>query len=265
MRDTSPAKFEPALRNCLIDSDPEAMRIERARRRRSMMLSSLIQAALLTAAIVVPLFASQVIPALRNEPRLPAPKGIRIVDARPQGDPGPAPPTNRPPKWDGLIQPPRIPDRIPAPDADSDPGEPSNALPPGQTGCPQCDPNGVLPPEIFDRTTPVTPAPKATAPDSRPRGPVRVSPPVQEAKLIHRIKPAYPPLALQIRREGRVELHAIIGTDGTMRELKVISGDALFIQSALDAVQQWRYQPTLLGSEPVEVQTRITVIFVLNR
>lgn len=265
MRDTSPAKFEPTLRNCLIDSDPEAARIERTRRRRSMMLSSLIQAALLTAAIVVPLFASQAIPGSRNEPRLPAPKGIRIVDARPPGAES-APPRGprRPP--DGFVQPIDIPKDIPPTGRDRGAGEHHEALPPGQTGCAICTPDGVqLPPDMFGRTTPVMPAPKAPETDSRPRGPVRVSPPVQEAKLIHRVKPAYPPLALQIRKEGRVELHAIIATDGTMRELKVITGDTLFIQSALDAVQQWRYQPTLLGSEPVEVQTRITVIFVLNR
>jgi protein TonB len=62
-----------------------------------------------------------------------------------------------------------------------------------------------------------------------------------------------------------VELHAIIGTDGSIQALQVISGDPLFYQSALDAVRQWRYTPTLLNDQAVEVDTQITVIYSLRR
>ena len=82
--------------------------------------------------------------------------------------------------------------------------------------------------------------------------------------LIYRIEPAYPALARQIRREGTVELHAIIATDGSVRSLQVLEGDAFFYQSALDAVRQWRYKPTILNGLPVEVDTHITVIYKLN-
>jgi protein TonB len=84
------------------------------------------------------------------------------------------------------------------------------------------------------------------------------------AQLIHRVEPIYPPLAKQIQREGRVELRAIISTAGTIESLEVISGDPLFIQSALAAVREWRYRPTILNRRPIEVGTHITVIYTLN-
>jgi protein TonB len=82
--------------------------------------------------------------------------------------------------------------------------------------------------------------------------------------LLHRVEPIYPPLPKQIHREGQVVLHAIISTDGTIQSLQVVSGDALFLQSATDAVSQWRYRPTVLNGQPVEIETYITVIYTLQ-
>ena len=79
--------------------------------------------------------------------------------------------------------------------------------------------------------------------------------------MVHRVEPVYPFLAIQTRRSGRVELHAIIATDGTIQSLQVVGGDPVFIRSALDAVRQWRYRPTILNGQPVEVETTITVIY----
>jgi protein TonB len=87
---------------------------------------------------------------------------------------------------------------------------------------------------------------------------------VQSASLIHKIQPIYPPLAKQARIQGTVRLHAIIAKDGSIQELQVMSGHALLQQAALDAVRQWRYRPTLLNGEPVEVDTTIDVIFSLG-
>jgi protein TonB len=92
---------------------------------------------------------------------------------------------------------------------------------------------------------------------------LRVSGAVIAARLVRRVEPQYPPLAVQIRREGRVELHALISTDGSIESLEVVTGDPMFIQSALSAVRQWRYQPTLLNGVPVEVDTNIVVIYTL--
>jgi protein TonB len=88
---------------------------------------------------------------------------------------------------------------------------------------------------------------------------------VQQAKLVRQPKPVYPPLAKQARISGVVHLAAVISKDGTIQDLKVISGHPLLIPSALEAVKQWVYQPTLLNGEPVEVSTQIDVNFTLSQ
>jgi protein TonB len=75
---------------------------------------------------------------------------------------------------------------------------------------------------------------------------------------------AYPPLAKQARIQGVVVLEAIINKQGSVENLRVINGHPLLIQSALDAVKQWKYKPTLLNGEPVEVVTQVTVNFNLS-
>jgi protein TonB len=84
------------------------------------------------------------------------------------------------------------------------------------------------------------------------------------ALLVHRVEPAYPAIARAAHISGAVQLHAIIGKDGTVRELHVVDGNILLAQAARAAVATWRYQPTRLNGEPVEVETYITVNFVLN-
>jgi len=88
---------------------------------------------------------------------------------------------------------------------------------------------------------------------------------VQAAKLVNRVQPVYPPLARQTRISGTVRLHALISKTGSVESLEVMSGHPLLVRAAMDAVQQWRYQPTLLNGEPVEVDTTIDVIFSLNQ
>jgi len=88
---------------------------------------------------------------------------------------------------------------------------------------------------------------------------------IEAAKLISRVQPVYPQLAIQARIQGNVVLHAIIGRDGQVSELEVLSGHPLLVNAALDAVRQWRYNPTLLNGQAVEVETTITVSFVLGQ
>jgi protein TonB len=107
-------------------------------------------------------------------------------------------------------------------------------------------------------TAPPPPRPHQT-------GPLRVGGNVQAARIVNRVQPVYPPLARQTRISGTVRLHAIIGKNGTIESLEVMSGHPLLQQAALDAVRQWRYQPTLLNGEPVDVDTTIDVIFSLNQ
>ncbi len=95
--------------------------------------------------------------------------------------------------------------------------------------------------------------------------PIRVSLGVQEAKLINRVNPVYPKLAIQVRASGVVHLAAIIGADGRIRELQVLSGHPLLTPAAVDAVRQWVYRPTMLNGAPVEVMTEIIVTFSLSQ
>ncbi|MCX6633195.1 MAG: M56 family metallopeptidase [Candidatus Solibacter sp.] len=87
---------------------------------------------------------------------------------------------------------------------------------------------------------------------------------VQQAKLVRQPKPVYPPLAKQARISGVVRLQAVIGKEGDVINLAVISGHPLLIPSALESVRQWVYQKTLLNGEPVEVQTQIDVNYTLS-
>ena len=94
---------------------------------------------------------------------------------------------------------------------------------------------------------------------------LRVGGIVQSAKLVRQLKPVYPQLAKQARIQGVVRLHALISREGTIEDLKVVSGHPLLVPSALEAVKQWAYQPTLLNGEPVEVETDIDVNFTLSQ
>jgi TonB family protein len=87
---------------------------------------------------------------------------------------------------------------------------------------------------------------------------------VQQAKLIRQPAPAYPPLAKQARISGVVHLQVIIATDGTVKDIALISGHPLLAQAAMDAVKQWQYQQTLLNGQPVEVQSQVDVNFTLS-
>ena len=97
-----------------------------------------------------------------------------------------------------------------------------------------------------------------------PAEPIRISGGVQKAKLVHQVKPAFPPIARQARISGTVRLEATIAPDGTIQNLKVLKGHPLLVQAAIQAVQQWRYAPTLLNGEAVPVITTIDVIFRMN-
>jgi periplasmic protein TonB len=93
---------------------------------------------------------------------------------------------------------------------------------------------------------------------------IRVGGNVQGAKLIHQVQPVYPQIAKTAHVSGTVLLHAIIAKDGTIQELQYVSGPPLLMRAAMDAVHEWRYQPTMLNGEPVEVDTTIQVVFTLG-
>jgi|SRR5579862_792911 protein TonB len=93
---------------------------------------------------------------------------------------------------------------------------------------------------------------------------IRVGGNVQAAKMVRQVQPTYPQIAKTAHVQGTVILHAVIAKDGTVQELNYISGPPLLMKSAMDAVREWKYQPTLLNGDPVEVDTTISVIFTLG-
>jgi periplasmic protein TonB len=125
-----------------------------------------------------------------------------------------------------------------------------NSVPPDPSGIVSAGTGG---PQIFaflHMGTSVTPTIQKTPP--------------KQGLLIRYVKPVYPRLAQAAGVQGEVVLQAIIGKDGRIENLRAISGNPLLVKAALDAVQQWRYHPYLLNSEPVEVETQITVRFTVS-
>jgi TonB family protein len=246
-----------SLRGCLVDGDPEQRRHEIGNRRRSLAISIVLQSAVLAAVILVPLFGKTERIALGKEFIPMVPYGHR--NTQPRGSTRSTtsrqtvrdsrfifhPPTNRPD-----LRPTGEANQTDTADFDPGPNQPVDG--------PSCDwcvdiggkNNGPRPPQPVAETHP------------RPQIVHMTS--LDPAMLIHRVEPVYPPLARQVHREGRVELRAIIGTDGSIQFMQVVSGDPLLARSALEAVQQWHYKPTILNGQPVEIDTYITVVYTMQ-
>jgi protein TonB len=253
---TVPSEGLGSLRGCLVDGDTEQCQQERRVRRRALLISILLQTAALTVLVLVPLFAKteRIVmkdyvpipeyghtnsPARRNDrtETSRASTTARQIDFRlPTRPLRPLPPGGEPATSPGGF------------DADGNP-------PPDGPGCTGC---------VDIRTNPRGPVPPPQQTEIRTNPKVVHVTTIDPAMLIHRVEPVYPPLAKQTHREGRVELRAIIGTDGTIQSLQVVSGDPLFLMSAREAVQQWKYKPTYLNGQPVEIDTFITVVYTMQ-
>jgi protein TonB len=241
-----------SLQGCFVEGSLEQRKRERRIRRRALIISVATQAAILAAIILVPLFGKPERIALANAVPIP-PYFHNNAPERHPATPQPAPQTPR--NLCATCYSPNFPDHPTTtdntpPQQDSIPGAPEGTEGPHA-------PWGI---GIDDgRRQPEPPA------EVRPQPPHRLLlAHLEPAMLVHRVEPLYPPLARQIHREGQVELHAIIATDGTIQSLQVVSGDPLFLHSATDAVSQWRYRPTTLSGQPVEIETYITVIYTLQ-
>jgi periplasmic protein TonB len=244
-----PQQTVPSLQSCLVEGDPEQRLRERRIRRKALVTSVFLQAGILAVVILVPLFA----------------KPARLIT----GFTTPLPPYRPVSGRTHATQPPRGNVRRicvkcfnshPANLAASNRVEPSNLDQPTQDPGPGDIPSVPCPSCINIPAAGPT-APPTLAPHEKRMHVTRIDP----AMLIHRVEPVYPTLARQIGRAGRVELRAVIATDGTIQSLQVISGDPFFYQSALDAVRQWRYRPTVLNGEPVEIDTFISIIYNMDR
>jgi hypothetical protein len=241
-----------SLGGCMLDGDVAQAHHERLIRRWSLGISVALQTVLITAMVIAPLLAKTETISYRVTPIPPyagQPKSPQHPARRPTQPP---PPVHKLNFFNGI--PPVIVTHDPRRDDNSPVDsvfDPNSTVPGG---------NGFIP--VDDSRS----GPKRPDVD-REKGPVKRirATNIEPAMLTKRVEPVYPVLGLQIRRAGRVELHAIISTDGSIKSLEVIDGDPLFVRSALDAVSQWHYQPTKLNGEPVEVDTHIAVIYSMPR
>jgi protein TonB len=124
---------------------------------------------------------------------------------------------------------------------------------------------GFIPGGPFAPAEPVQPVQPPPPPPPAPTKITVIRRSVMEAaSLIHQVKPEYPDIARRARVQGVVVMEAVINKDGAIDSLRVVSGNPLLNQAAVDAVKQWRYRPTLLNGEPVDVVTTITVTFTFQ-
>jgi TonB family protein len=246
-----------AFSQCLVEPDPATSARIRHRRQRALGISAFLEVSFVAALLILPLFATG--SKLVRRVYIPIPPYGAHHAPRERTVQHHTPTTTLPNCCIDRIPGRRV-ERNPPPGnfAFSAPEIPNTDFGPGSE---TANPNGLI--GVFSTETAAPPRPESV-PVRRPPAPIRRSEGVQSALLIHRVDPRYPPLALQSRREGVVQLHAIIARDGSIQLLEVLSGDSLFIRDALEAVRQWRYRPTLLGGEPMEVETFITVNFRLS-
>lgn len=241
-----------SLSRCMMDSDAAARSRAWRLRRRAVAAAVAIELMLVGALLLCPLIAPGALPALFvvtpapiyhaarqvNSPRVLQSNGPRVTAPMPIAPP--------------LYQPPVIPPRI-----DLGPGEAPDVdrpLVPTEPG----SSSGIG----WSRGDAITIEPPREAGERNKR--LKQSEDVMEARLTHRVQPEYPKIAEIMHLSGTVQLHAIIGTNGTVRALEVLSGNQILAQAALEAVRQWRYEPTRLNGQPVEVETYITVKFQVD-
>jgi len=216
-------------------------------------LSALIQALILGVLILIPLIYTSALPSammttflVAPPPPPPPPPPAAVVHVKPQ------------PKFiqqGKLVAPTVIPKKIQMIKEEAQPDVGMTGGVPG--GVPGGSAGGVLGGIIGG-------APGGLPPPPKPVERLRVGGNVMAANIIHKVDPVYPQIAKTAHISGTVVLHAIIAKDGTIQELTFVSGPPLLMRAAMDAVKQWRYKPTLLNTQPVQVDTTITVIFNLG-
>jgi periplasmic protein TonB len=233
----------------------------------SVIVSFIIQILLVAVLVLIPLIYTDTLPRAQLTSFLVAP---------PPPPPPPPPPAATPPpkvvkviprQFDAgrLMAPKQIPkeiamikeEELPPPSAGVVGGVPGG-VPGGTAG-------GVIGGIIGSVPTAAPPPPKKEEPKPAAPQRIRVGGNVQAANLIRKVTPTYPALAKQARVQGVVRFQAIIGKDGTIQNLQLVSGHPLLVPTATEAVKQWLYKPTLLNGEPVEVITQIDVNFTLSQ
>ncbi len=219
------------------------------------------QTAFVAALLAVPLFQTARLTWMPPPPLLLMPiKPVVVKQVKVSAGATSQAPVLRPMFRPVFAGPTRIPSRIvTAPDPD-----PGSFLPQLTGAGAYADPlGGIAAPTVSVAAGPTAVAQPVSHETTKPTS-LKVSGGVQAAKLIYQVKPPYPQLARAARVSGTVRLQAVIAADGRIRNLQLISGPSLLVAAALQAVKDWKYEPTLLNGTPVEVITSIEVNFTLN-
>lgn len=202
--------------------------------------------------LIIPLTANMILP----DPASHLPEYMRVAPMPPPPPVAPAPapaPTARTAPTSPDVPPVTAPDRI-APET-----TPVSHLPDvGAIGSTSGVPDGLG----LSAGPPLVPVVPPDPP--RQSGPVRVADlPVSPRKIVD-ARPIYPEIARAARKDGTVILEAVLDPAGRVTQVRVIQSVPLLDQAAIDAVQRWRYTPSLLGGHPVSVLMTITVRFTLQ-
>jgi protein TonB len=242
------------LDDCLVDSVSESKRNRKLVRRRAVAIALVFEAAMVSGLALWPLLTTaRLVPEPMMVDRVP--EQISLVPIRASRPPGASP--NQPASRVTLFSPPSVPPRIirsPIPGPQTLTAPRIHGFGPGTpTGFPNLGGLGLGSPAV----APPKPAPA-------PARVVRRSEHDEEGQLLRRVIPAYPEIARVARISGTVELLVLVGCDGRVKYVQVLSGSPLLAASAKAGVEQWRYRPTILDGQAVEVETHVTVHFVLN-
>jgi periplasmic protein TonB len=252
---------KPLFSDCLVESS----KLERGRRKFASVLSLIFQSLLIGTMLIVPLLFTEALPKQQ----------LLTLLVAPPPPPPPPPPAGPAAARVHQIQsdlvggqlrtPSRIPSKVQMIHEEEAPppematggvvGGVPGGIPGGQLG-------GVIG-GIVSQSANLSAVPKLSIPMPPKR--VRISQGVTKGLLLTRIEPSYPPIARAARIEGDVVLAAVISKDGMIKNLTLVSGHPMLVPAAIEAVSQWRYRPYLLNGEPVEVETTITVTFILSR
>lgn len=238
--------------DCLLETSPA----QRTRRGWMTLTSFGLEAAVIGLLLLIPLWRTVGMPNVARTVSTPISLGRRMPESAQPPATGRVPVTPMNAATAIFVAPGRIPANIAPPGDDAAPqptigdgnGIPGIGIPGGPSGLPESLINGSR------AVVPVAPAPVVRV--------VRTSS-MLEGSLIRRVQPVYPPLARTARVQGQVVLFAVIDKSGAIENLRLISGHPMLSQAAIDAVSQWRYRPYILNSEPIEVETQITVNFTL--
>jgi protein TonB len=232
----------------------------------TIVVSFLIQCSIIGVAVLIPLIYFD---------QLPKGQLTSFLTAPPPPPPPPPPPAMAPPhvikviprQFDSgkLMAPKVIPKQIAMIKEDELPPPSAGVVGGVYGGVPGGAAGGVLGGIISSAASAAPPPPPPPPPAAPKVTRVRVGGNVQAAAKVRGQNPAYPPLAKQARIQGHVVFTAIIGRDGTIQNLQLVSGHPLLVPAAQAAVSQWVYRPTLLNGEPVEVITQIDVNFTLSQ